>query len=173
MSNLPIEPVEHEKRAIAMMVQLRELGTTIHGFTFAAKGRRSRIASVATLPDEFLRAVAVACDAYPHLAAAGQITGDELRDVVQSSQAYTNVVNEMRIQAKGLEDTVAETRGDAGYRALRVYQAAKKINKPDERQALVPHLADMQRYLGRGRGKRPPGAEKARAAASATEGKVK
>jgi hypothetical protein len=147
----PASASEHEARALQMMVTIRDVARTIGGFTFAGKGRRVKIANFATLSDEFFELMAVACDSNPDVATAGLITSAELRAVITTSRAYASVALEMRTQAKGLEDTVAEFRADVGRRALNAYEIAKRFNRHEPRQTLVPHLSAIRRALGRGR----------------------
>lgn len=147
----PVPPASHEEIAAAMMIQIRELAQSVSGFTFSAKGRRRKITPAASVPDPFLEAVAVACDASPHLGVASQVTTAELRDTITFSRAFTSVANELMVVARGFLDTVAERRNQVGQRALRAYSMAKSINRPEDRELLIPHLANMQRTLGRGR----------------------
>lgn len=151
MSTGPEAIPSHQETAQAMMIQLRQIATTVAGFAHLSSTRRRKITSSASLPDAFLQAVAVACDATPHLASSSQISGAEIRDGLGFSQAYTSVADELELLARGLRGTVANRRFDLGQRALRAYGMAKSINRPEDRELLIPHLADMKRTLGRGR----------------------
>lgn len=151
MSTIPPTPINHEEVANAIIQQLRSMAQSIPGFGYAAKGRRRKISSVATLPDAFFEDVAVACDASPQLAVASNLTAAELRNVIILSRAYKSVANEMNLIERGILDTVAEIRAEAGQCALRTYSMAKSINRPEDRELLIPHVANMQRSLGRGR----------------------
>jgi len=150
MTTTPTTAV-HEETANAMLVQLRELAQSVPGFAYTPRERRRRINAAASLRDDFLHAVAVACDASPQLATASQISGNELRHGISFAQAYRSVADELQLLAKGLRDTVAERRNDIGQRALRAYNIAKRMNRPEDREVLVPHLATMARMLNRGR----------------------
>lgn len=130
-----------------MLLQIRELARSIQGFGFAAKGRRLKISSKAALPDTFLDAAAVACDASPKLAAASGITGAEIRDTINFAAAFRSVAQELQLLGRGLEDTIAERRALAGTHSLRAYDLAKRMNAPEERELLIPHLANMERAL--------------------------
>jgi hypothetical protein len=133
-------------------MRTRELGQAVPGFIFAGKGRRRKIANFASLPDEFFERMAVACELYPEVAAASGLTAADCRSVIAMSRAYGSVAGEMRTQAKGTEDTIAELRALVGRRALRGYHAAKRINQEDETHAMIPHLDAIRRAL---LGKRP------------------
>jgi hypothetical protein len=163
----PASASEHEARALQMMVDIRQLTRTIDGFMFAGKGRRVKIANFATLPDEFFELMALACDSNPDVAAAGMITSAELRSMLTSHRAYGSVAVEMRTQAKGVEDTLAEHRADVGRRALNAYEIAKRLNKQEQRQTLVPHLRAIKLALNRGgrRNAEKPGEEEVATAA--------
>ena len=151
MTTIPPTPINHEEVANAMIQQLRAMAQSIPGFTYAAKGRRRRISSAARLSDAFLEDVAVACDASRDLAMTSKFTAAELRNIIILSRAYKSVANEMSLIERGILDTIAETRAEAGQSALRTYTMAKGLNRPEERELLIPHVASMQRTLGRGR----------------------
>ena len=152
MSEIPIPSTsEQEARANELIARIRELTQALAGFTFAAKKRRRKIANLVSLPDEFFEQMAVACELYADVAAGGGLTAAECRSAISMSRAYGSVVQEMKTQAKGLDDTVAEYRANVGRRALRAYAVAQRINKEDDTRALIPHLDAIKRALGRGR----------------------
>lgn len=153
MTTIPDQPaVDHEAAANTLMATIRELVQSgIPGFALAAKGRRRKINTTASLSDAFLEAVAAACAIHPDLSAAGQVTAGELRSTMAFARFYASVAEELRILARGIDDTVAESRSDAGQRGLRVYHVATRINAPQDRELLIPHLAAMKRTLNRGR----------------------
>lgn len=162
-------PINHEAAANALMATLRDLVQSgIPGFALAAKGRRRKINTTASLSDPFLEAAAAACGVHPDLSAAGQITATELRDTIAFSRVFASVAEELRILARGIDDTVAEQRNDVGQRALRVYHVAHRINRPQDRELLIPHLAAMKRTLNRGRTATSRKIAAAKAAATAT-----
>jgi hypothetical protein len=154
MSTIPESSI-HEQTAMAMLVQLRELAQSVKGFNFTSPTHRRRLAAQGNVPDAFLRSVAVACDAAPTLASSGGVTGAELRDMMAFARAYLSVADELELLAKGLRDTVAQHRAEGTEKALRVYFIAKRINRPAEREALIPHLRNMTRDLGKTRPKAP------------------
>ncbi len=154
MTTIPPIPIDHEQLASTIMASARESAQSVPGFVFAAKGRRRKITTSASVPDSFLEAVAVACVASPHLSEANEITPAELRACITFSRAYKSVANEYVVIARGLLDTVAEHRNSVAQRARRVYSMVKDLNHPEERELLVPHAEDMRRTLGRGRPKR-------------------
>lgn len=162
-------PVDHEAAATELMAEIRALvQARIPGFALAAKGRRLKINTTASLTDAFLESTASACAANSTLSSAGDVTPAEIRDTVTFSRVYSSVGEEFRILGRGVDDTVAERRYDVGQRALRVYSAAERINRPDERELLVPHLAAMKRALNRGRANAARRSAAAKAAADRT-----
>lgn len=165
----PVSASEHETRALEMMVRIRDMARTFEGFTFAGKGRRVQIAAFATLPDEAFELMALACDSNPDLAAAGQITSAELREVITSSRVYGSVVVEMKTQAKGMDDTLAEQRATVGRKLLNAYHIGKRLNHQDPSQTLVPHLNALAAVINRSRAKKAkPGEDVLLAAKKAT-----
>ncbi len=149
----PTSAAEHEARAMEMMVKIREMARSFEGFTFAGKGRRVQIAQFNSIPDEVFELMALAAESNPDVAASWSVTAAELRAAVVISRAYRSVVLEFHTQGKGLDDTVAEFRGNAGRRLYNAYELAKRQNKQEPRQTLIPHLDAVQRVLNRGRKK--------------------
>lgn len=150
MTTIPPEiPILHDETAKAMMTTLRNLAQSIPGFTFVSPDRRRKINVSASLPDEFLQAVAIACEASPHLASATEVDGAELREAISFGRAFSSLADELELVARGIRGTVALHRAEVGVRALRAYALAKNINRPDDREVLIPHITNMRTALGR------------------------
>ena len=79
------------------------------------------------------------------------MTAGQIRDTIGFSHAHASLAEELRILARGVDDTVAERRNNVGQRALLVYNAANRLNRIEDREMLIPHLAAMKRTLNRGR----------------------
>lgn len=154
MSNVTETPVSPEEQAQTMMFQLRQMAQSIAGFTFIPVERRRRLIAVGAVPDAMFEVVAVACEASPRLASRNEITGQQIRLVPRFSRAFEAVAQEMELTARGIRDTVAVFKGDGGRVCLDVYNTAKRLNHPDERDLLIPHIRAMKQALGR-RGKKP------------------
>ena len=154
MTTIPPEntPITHEAAGNALIKELRELiQTRIPGFAVAAKGRRLKINTTASLSDAFLESVAAACAAHPDLSVRAQITAEEIRDAIARSRVMATVAEELSILSRGVADTMAELRNNVGKRARSAYHCAIDINREEDRELLVPHLSAMQRTLNRGR----------------------
>lgn len=146
-------PTPHSEAAATLVNQLRALMTTISGFGFVTKTQRRRLNASAAVPDAFLLQVAQALDASTEFATAARVQGVDLRDAVNFSNAFAPVATELQLFARGLLETIAVRRSDAGDRALRAYNVAKSFDRPSQRALLVPHLRDIKSSLKRGRRK--------------------
>lgn len=155
MSTIP----PYREFATTMIEQMRRLAQAVEGFTMATTARRRKLAASASVPDAFLYSLAIACDASPRLGTAGEITSSELVDAIEFKAAYFSVADELELLARALRDTVAERRSAIGHRALRAYIIAKRMNAPDDRALLIPHLRNLQRDLGRTRPRPQPDPE--------------
>jgi len=133
-----------------MLTELRNAVEKMAGFTHSAKTRRRKVSVSAAVDDAFLLAVATACDRHPELASGGQITGAEIRDLIAFTNAYAVVIGELAMLSRSVADTLAERRAGVAHKCRRVYQLAKSINRPEDRETLVPHMAAMQKYARRG-----------------------
>lgn len=151
MSTLPLAPSEYGQKAINLIIRVRELMSEIQGYRFAAKGRRQKIGSAASVPEEFLVRLAAALDANPGLAQKGELTGPEIRDRLDYAREFANFGAEVLLFGKGVEDTVAEILADIGSRGLAAYRVAQEMEKRAGNDSLVPHMVGLRRALGRGR----------------------
>jgi hypothetical protein len=155
----PLPITSHEEAAQKILIELRLIAKSVAGYTHVPVARFRKISTTAAVPDDFLQACAVACDANAQLAAASDVTGAELRDVIGFSRAYLSVADELELLARGLRGTVAVRRGEIAQRARRVYSMAKSMNLPVDRDRLVPHITEMKRTLNKTRVKRAPAAD--------------
>ena len=153
MADETTTPNQYEKDAQEILVQIRALMQKVRGYGFTTVSHRRRLTPAATLPVSYLLSVGVAMDASPELSRATGLTGAEIRDVVNFFNAFSPVVDEMKLAAAGLEQTVQSQRGGIGQKCLKGYSMAKSFNRPADGGMLVPHIADMKRTLGRGRKK--------------------
>lgn len=150
----PALPADYTQHALTVMAQVRELGRTVQGYAFAPEGRRSEIGLVAHLPEDFLHRSAAALDVNPELGAAFKVTSIEVREALNFKREYTNAAKELRLVAKGMEDTVAERTAFVGEKCLQFYNAAQRASRKTTGESMVPHLAEMTRALGMGRKKK-------------------
>ena len=150
----PALPADYTQHSLNVMIQVRELGRTVEGFAFAPQGRRASIGTVASLPEDFLQLAAAGLDVNPELGAAFDLTATEVRGALNFKREYTNAANEIRLVAKGMEDTVAERMAFVGEKCLRFYNAAQRSSRKNAGGSMVPHLPEMERALGKGRKKK-------------------
>ena len=137
---------------VALETMLREL---LPGFTFLPTAQRRRITTAGSVPDDFLEAVAVAVESTPNVAGPIPITPIELRDAIRSSRAFLSLADQLELMARGVRETVAESRAEVGKRALATYGVARSVNRHLDLTVAIPHFANMRRALGRtGRKKR-------------------
>ncbi len=154
MSNIIENPQSIEDQIQALIAQLRQMSQSIPRFTIVPAERRRKIAQRATLSDEYLETVALACDGSPRL--TGVVTPAEIRGVIRASHALESLAREAELFVRGLRDTKAELRAEVGTRALDAYSMAQRFNGPEEREELIPHLRAMRVALARSRGRTGP-----------------
>ncbi|HYI07607.1 MAG TPA: hypothetical protein VEK57_00925 [Thermoanaerobaculia bacterium] len=152
ITDIPIPVFEsHEARADFIIEHLRFLTRLVDRYAVAAPGRRREIASAASLSDDALEAVALGCDASPNLATASMLTAPEVRDALSSSVAGRRVLRELLTIARGMADTIAETRAGVGSRCRRALYILHQMTLKDDRQAAVAHLPEMEEAFKRPR----------------------
>lgn len=150
MSTMPDVPqpnaVEIARR---MAQQVRALIETLPGLVFITPEENRRLTASAAIPDRFLEATAAAMDESPALASSGKMTAAALRDAIQMTQAYVALADELDRLARGVRGGMKVHRAAAGTEALRVYNVARRLNRPRDSQSLVSTLNQMERALGR------------------------
>jgi hypothetical protein len=143
---------DHQLLAQQILTTIRTVPQQIAGFAFLPPGERRRLAVPANLPVPFLNHAAIALDASQALFVASGTSADTLREAIMFRNAYDSVGDEMILIGQGLKHTVTVKLSDAGNAALRIYAISKTINRENDRQLLIPHIENMRRSLGRGRG---------------------
>ena len=149
MSSLPITESIHTIAARDLLQRVRAVQELTGAKTLHA-AQRKKLNGTSGVPDEFLEDVAVALETYALLAAASEASPAELRDVVVFSRAYAPLVEELLFAAKALQHEIATRRSAASQKALKAYKVAQAVNRPSDKEMLVPHVAAMKRSLGRG-----------------------
>jgi hypothetical protein len=145
----------HDLAAARLLGDVQSLVQVVRGYgSFLHPSESRRINPTATLPTEFLLAVAVALDESEQLRANAGITGDQIRDVVSFCNAYLPAAEEVRLKAEGIVQTVKAQRYAVGQVSLRVYRVARHSNIASDKQLLFPHVENMKRILNRGRKKK-------------------
>ena len=146
-------PTVHDVAAQKFLGEMQALVQNVRGYGFITRLHRRRINPTATLPTEFLYAVAVALDASEKLRSMTGYTGDQIRDAISFCNAYGPAVDEVKLKAEGLQDAVKTQRSEAGQVAFHVYRVARSAKNALEKEEIFPHLETMKRALGRGRKK--------------------
>lgn len=144
--------IDHQQLAQEILKSIRAVPQQIAGFAFLPADERRRLAIPANLPVPFLNSAAIAVDASPALLAAVGTNATTLRQAIQFRNAFESVADEMILIGNGLKHTITLQLSDAGTAALCIYSISKTINRRDDRALLIPHIENMRRTLGRGRG---------------------
>lgn len=145
--------------AKAILDNLRGLREQIPGFVAAPAGRQAAVVTRAAMPSSFLEAAAVAAESSDQLRTAGSLDPDDLRETIAFAAAFEAVADEAEAFARSMRYTIAVRRSKAAEDALQTYGIAKSLVRKPEAAALVPHVGEMKKSLGRG------GARKATAVA--------
>lgn len=154
MSTIPDTQTTSYAAIAQQMTQVaHEVVSRLDGFVYLSPGERLRVNTSANIPDKFLETIARAMDRFTALAASTSLTSAEIRDLVAWSQAWLSVADEFIRLARGIKETVKRRRAIGGTESLRVYSVAKHLNRPGDREELVPWVDQLQQALGRGRRK--------------------
>ena len=158
----------HDQGAARLLGDVQSLMQTVRGYGSFLNPKHVRfINPTASLPTEFLLAVAVALDASEKLRNSAELTGDQIRDVISFCNAYGPAADEMRLKSEGVLQAVKAQRYAVGQAALRIYRVARSNTLPSDRELLFPHVENMKRTLGRGPKKKVKAKEDPNAAKTA------
>src|SRR5688572_16756146 len=141
------EVLDYQTAANEILGWLRGVPQKIEGYTFLSLSERRRHSFNATLAVSFLNSAAAATEGSSALLEASRTSAARLRKAIAFRNAYESVANEMIMVGNGLKHTITLVMGDAGNAALRIYAIAKTLNRADDRELLIPYIADMRRAL--------------------------
>jgi hypothetical protein len=128
--------------------QLRAMRETIPNFAIPASTREGqRLATVSSLPPEFVELVAVQMKLTAGLT-PGATDADTVRELMNYAGAFDPLADEFEAMAYFLRHSIAAARARAGQATLMAYEVAKRLAKTPEYADLSETVADMTRTLG-------------------------
>jgi hypothetical protein len=150
----------HTDGAQACVEDIRAMRQRIPNFVIPeSKNAVRRLASVASLPQQFIELAAVAVKNSAMLVRGSGADPVQLRELMSFAEAYAPVADELEALAHFIRHSVALARNKAGSDALTTYALAKRLAKRPETADLAPHVDDMRNALGAR--SRNPGSRKA------------
>jgi hypothetical protein len=115
-----------------LIERARALVEAIQGFIHLTPAERLRINTAASLPNDFYSTGAVILDQYEWLATASDLTGEEVRRMLEETPGYTSLASELELLARGIRSSLASRRGAVGRRLLLMYEIARRANREGE-----------------------------------------
>jgi hypothetical protein len=139
----------HTDGAQACVEDIRAMRQRIPNFVIPeSKNAGRRLASVASLPQQFIELAAVAVKNSPTLVRGSGADPVQLRELMSFAEAYAPVADELEALAHFIRHSVALARNKAGNDALTTYALAQRLAKRPETADLAPHVDDMRNALG-------------------------
>ena len=140
----------HAETAQARLEELRLWREQIPRFVIPpTPDATRRLSSAASVPPAFIELTNVAVASQKALVREESISPAEIRDLVSYADAYSPLADELEAIAQFVRHSVTNARNTAGSEALTTYSLAQRLAKKPQHAALVPHVADMRRALGR------------------------
>ncbi len=138
-----------------LIARIRAIQNEIPGFEQLARGKVRGLTANAHLPEGFLHSASNAVDSSPELQAAVGSSPAAIRDAITFGAEYGMVAEELEGLARGIRNTIAVRRSEAGRSALQALAIARRMARNPQHSVLIPHVTDMQKAhnLGRGKGK--------------------
>lgn len=141
--------------AAALIASLESPHTSTIGFVRSHSG----------VPANFIATAATAVVAAPVLQSVSKFDVDEARDVLQFLEAFRPVVDQIEALGVDVKFTMDSRKATVAADALQIYAIAKGVARDPSSAALLAHVNNMKRDLGR---TRPKTREKAPAPSSAS-----
>ena len=139
----------HTDGAQACVEDIRAMRQRIPNFVIPeSKNAGRRLASVASLPQQFIELAAVAVKNSATLVRGSGADPMQLRELMSFAEAYAPVADELEALAHFIRHSVALARNKAGNDALTTYALARRLAKRPETADLAPHVDDMRNALG-------------------------
>jgi hypothetical protein len=139
----------HTDGAQACVEEIRAMRQRIPNFVVPeSKNAGRRLASVASLPQQFIELAAVAVKNSTMLVRGSGADPVQLRDLMSFAEAYAPLADELEALAHFIRHSVALARNKAGNDALTTYALAQRLAKRSETADLAPHVSDMRNALG-------------------------
>lgn len=149
----PQEVSARTAAAQAVIAKVRALRNDIPDFTSPTfQGDARSLASAASVSPAFIERTAVAVANTPSLVRPDGLDPAVSRDLLAFGDAFAPLADEIEALAQFVRHSVASARHKAGTDALTTYALAQRLaRRPETAAALVPHVDDMRRALGRRR----------------------
>jgi len=153
MADEVVVPNPHAESAKALAEKVRALIAEIPRLTPPGPNDARRLASAASVSEEFLESARAVMQKSTLLEGASRTNAVTMRDASAFAMAYEVVLPEAEALLRLLAHTIRAAKASAGESALDVYAIAQRLAKRKDGAELVPHVMDMQRKLKRGRRK--------------------
>jgi len=154
---MPIERVVPETGALSytavaqeLITEIRAMRERIPNFTVPDSLREKQsIATVASIPPQFVERAAVAISNTPSLVRHGAVEPERIRDLMSFGAAFESYADELEAMASFVRHSIAAARHEAAKEALTTYALARRLATIHATADLAPYVADMRDALGK------------------------
>jgi hypothetical protein len=146
-----IDVSPYEALSKKMIDGIRVLRADIPRFVAEEPGEAQALAPLASVNEAFIESASASIP--KSLVLENAPDAATLRDSVAFVMAYEAALTEAQGFTRAIEHTLRVAKATAGKSALDIYAFAQRLAKRKDGAELVPHVADMQRKLKRGRRK--------------------
>lgn len=163
---VPTPTVTHYQQVAAQMsAALSSAAALIASFESPHGSTLAFVRSHRSVPVDFISTAVTTVEATPELQSVNKFDVTEARDVLQFLDAFRPVVDQLEALRVDLKFTMDSRKAAVAADALQIYAIAKGVARDPSSAALLAHVNNMKRDLGR---TRPKTREKAPAPTSAS-----
>jgi hypothetical protein len=154
-----------------VVAQLRIVRQQIAEVTPLTRQQKKALYRYAAVPNEVLQASINAVGASANVQQALGDPADDIRQMVEESNRWTAVEDELRGMLQGVAGANLIRRQRIGLRAMQAYVISRQLSRDPSHAVLLPHVQEIRRLRSLSRRKKPapPAPETPPAAASAQE----
>jgi hypothetical protein len=144
-----LKETSHTDGAQACVEDIRAMRQRIPNFVIPeSKNAGRRLATVASIPQEFVELAAVAVKNSATLVRGSGADPVQLRDLMNFAEAYAPLADELEALAHFIRHSVALAKYQAASDALTTFALMQRLAKRAETADLAPYVTDMRNALG-------------------------
>ena len=141
--------VSHTEAAQVLIEKIHALRDSIPNLVIPSSPRDSqRLTSAARVSHDFVEMTVTATANSDHLAVAGSLDAEKMRDLLSYAEAYGPAVAQLEAVTEYLKHSVVVAKNQAGRQALLTYSIARRLAKQPPTAYLAPIVAAMREKLG-------------------------
>jgi hypothetical protein len=145
-----------EQLAATIVEQIESLAAQIPRLEPPHRSTADRVRAANSVSPDFIQSMIAAVEARPELQRLGTFDVNDAREMLQFNDAFRSVVDCVSLLLSSIRHTMRLRKARVVFAAMRTYAIAKGLARDPGGAALIAHLENLRRDLGRKTGRRRP-----------------